>query len=365
MIQLRYYIILPPISTPVREAMILLLGRDDVRLLLDLPACIDAVDDSFRRHALGETIPPGVLGAHVDGGGFHVKTAGLRGQSGAPARFAAKVNANFPGNRDRHGLPTIQGVIALFDATDGRVLALLDTMEVTTLRTAAATALAARHLAREDAGLVTVCGCGEQGRGQLRALECVRPVRRAFAYDENVVRAESFATSMSAELGIDVRPVRELGKATAESDIWVTCTTARRWFLGRSHVRRGTFVAAVGADHPEKQEIEPGLLAASVVIADVLDQCVAMGDLHHALDAGVMRRGDVRGELADVVSGRVIGRQSADEIIVFDSTGTALQDVAAASVVYDRAVASGVGLHVDLARGSESWMPSRVSEVET
>ena len=345
--------------------MTLLLGRDDVRLLLGLPACIDAVEDSFRHHALGETIAPGVLGAHVDGGGFHVKTAGLLGQSGAPARFAAKVNANFPGNPDCHGLPTIQGVIALFDATDGRVLALLDTMEVTSIRTAAATALAARHLSREDAGLVTVCGCGEQARSQLRALACVRSVRRAVAYDEKVGRAEAFATAMSAELDIDVRPVRELGEATAESDIWVTCTTARRWFLGRSHVRHGAFVAAVGADHPEKQEIEPELLAASVVIADILDQCAAMGDLHHALDAGVMRRGDVRGELADVVSGRVIGRQSADEIIVFDSTGTALQDVAAASVVYDRAVASAIGLHVDLARGSESWMHSRVSEVET
>lgn len=280
-----------------------------------------------------------------------MKTAGMRGSPAIAPRFVAKVNANFPGNPDRHGLPTIQGVIALFDAADGRVLALLDSMEITSIRTAAATAVAAKHLAPPNAAVVTVCGCGEQGRSQLRAVACVRPVRRAFAYDLSADHAEAFASAMTSELGIRVTPVRELGDATVESDIWVTCTTAHQWFLGRSHVRHGAFVAAVGADHPEKHEVEPELMAASAVIADLLDQCAAMGDLHHALETGVMRREDVRGELADVVAGRVIGRRSADEIIVFDSTGTALQDVAAASVVYDRAVESGVGLAVDLAGG--------------
>ena len=336
--------------------MTVLLGRDDVRHLLDLPTSIDAVEVAVRRHALGQSIAPSVVGVRVDGGGFHIKAAGLRGvQSDGPGRFVAKVNANFPGNPDRHGLPSIQGIVALFDAADGRVLALLDSMEVTAIRTAAATAVAAKYLAPADAGLVTVCGCGEQARSQLRALTCVRPIRHAFAYDERLDRAQRLAGEMSAELGIDVQAVRELGDVTRESDIWVTCTTAHHWFLGRDHVRHGAFVAAVGADHPEKQEIDPDLLAANIVIADLLEQCAAMGDLHHALDAGVMRREDVRGELPDVVAGRVSGRRSADEIIVFDSTGTALQDVAAASVAYDRAVATGAGLVVDLATGSNRW----------
>ena len=336
--------------------MTVLLGRDDIRHLLDLPTCIDAVEVAFRRHALGESITPAVVGVRVDGGGFHIKAAGLRGvQSGESGRFVAKVNANFPGNPDRHGLPSIQGIVALFDAATGRVLALLDSMEVTAIRTAAATAVAARHLARENAGLVTLCGCGEQGRSQLRAITCVRPIRRAYAYDERLGKAESLAREMSEELGIDVLPVRELGDVTRESDIWVTCTTAHHWFLGRDHVRPGAFIAAVGADHPEKQEIEPDLLAASVVIADLVEQCAAMGDLHHALDAGVMGREEVRAELADVIVGRVSGRRSTAEIIVFDSTGTALQDVASASVAYDRAVATGIGLAVDLATGSHRW----------
>jgi ornithine cyclodeaminase/alanine dehydrogenase-like protein (mu-crystallin family) len=104
----------------------------------------------------------------------------------------------------------------------------------------------------------------------------------------------------------------------------------------------------VGADHPEKQEIEPELLASSTVVADVLEQCATIGDLHHALEAGVMTRADVHAELAAIVAGARPGRQSAEDIVIFDSTGTALQDVAAASVVYARARASGAGNAVDM-----------------
>jgi len=334
------------------------LARDDVRSLLDMRGCIDAVEDAFVRHARGQTVAPGVLGAHVEGGGFHVKTAGfLARPNGTRALFAAKVNANFPGNRDRYGLPTIQGLLALFDATNGRLLAILDSGEITSVRTAAATAVAARYLSREDSDAVTICGCGEQSRSQLRALACVRPIRRVIAMDLAGDRASRFARDMSEELGIDVRVVRELGEDTRRSDIWVTCTTSRRWFVGREHVAPGAFVAAVGADHPEKQEVEPALLAASTVVADVLDQCLAMGDLHHAIDAGVMRREHVYAELAEIVARTKRGRVSPDEITVFDSTGTALQDVAAAALVYERALAQERGIVVELGG------PSRPSPV--
>ena len=324
------------------------LGRADVRRLLDMRGCIDAVEHAFRLHAVGQTIAPEVLGVHVDGGGFHVKTAGLRPTSDRSPMFAMKINANFPGNPKRHGLPTIQGVIALFDATDGRVLALLDSIEITSTRTAAATAVAAKYLARIDPKVVTICGCGEQGRSQLRAILCVRPVQRVNAFDVDLGRATSYAAEMSSELGIPVTAVSALGEQTRDTDIWITCTPAHRWFLGRDHVRPGAFIAAVGADNGDKQEIEPELLASSVVIADVLDQCVSIGDLHHALVAGVMSREDVRAELSEIVSGRKVGRLSDSEVIVFDSTGTALEDVAAAAIVYERALACGAGISIDL-----------------
>jgi ornithine cyclodeaminase/alanine dehydrogenase-like protein (mu-crystallin family) len=208
--------------------------------------------------------------------------------------------------------------------------------------------VAAKYLARPDAATVTICGCGEQSRHQLRALACVRTLRRVFAFDVDDRRADRVAVFAREQLGVDARPVTTLGAATRETDIWVTCTTAHRWLLGREHVKPGAFVAAVGADNPEKQEIEPELLAASTVVADVLDQCVAIGDLRHAIAAGVMTRADVHGELADLVAGTIPGRVSPNEITIFDSTGTALEDVAAAGIVYRRALADGSGFAVEL-----------------
>jgi alanine dehydrogenase len=329
----------------------LILTRADVGRVLRIPDCIGAIERAFTRHSRGQTIPPGVLGTSVEGGGFHVKSAGLVNAAGGRPMFAAKVNANFPANPDRYGLPTIQGVIALFDAADGRVLALLDSIEITSARTAAATAVAAGHLAPDDA-TVTICGCGEQSRNQLRALTCVRSVKRVMVFDVDRDRAQRFAREMTAELGLEVEVVRSPDDAAGETGIWVTCTPSRRWFLGRAHVAAGAFVAAVGADNPEKQEIEPELLACSAVVVDVLEQCATMGDLHHAIDAGLMRREDARAELADVVSGKTAGRTSPHEIVVFDSTGTALQDVAATALVYERARSSGVGLTVPFGEGS-------------
>ena len=333
----------------------LVITRRDVKQLLGMRECIDAVEQAFLLHARGRTMPPGIAGTLVTGGGFHVKTAGMlapaESEPGEPDQhpmFAAKINANFPSNPDRHGLPTIQGVIALFDAENGRVLALLDSMEITSVRTAAATAVAAKYLARQDASTVTICGCGEQSRSQLRALACVRSLRRVYAYDVHADRARELARDMATELGLDVTVTTELGDETRASDIWVTCTPSHHWFLGRAHVTPGAFIAAVGADNPEKQELEPELLAASTVVADILDQCAAIGDLHHALDAGVMRVDDVHAELAEIVAGRRPARRLPNDTVVFDSTGTALQDVAVAMLVYRRAVAAGAGLAVEL-----------------
>jgi alanine dehydrogenase len=324
----------------------LLLTRRDVVDLLTIDECIEAVERAFRLHSEGRAIPPGVLGAHVDGGGFHIKTAGLR--VGDRSYFAAKVNANFPGNRERFGLPTIQGIIALFDLESGYPLAMIESAEITSVRTAAATAVAARYLARADSAVVTVCGCGVQARDQLRALTRVRPIRSVFAFDLDTGRAEAFASMMSRELGLEVEAAPDLGHATRQSDICVTCTTSRRAILHPGDVQAGAFVAAVGADNPEKQEIDPALLATSAVVVDVLEQCATIGDLHHALAAGLMTRADVRAELGEVISGRKPGRTSDDEIVVFDSTGTALQDVATSAVVYERAVAIHRGQRIML-----------------
>jgi ornithine cyclodeaminase/alanine dehydrogenase-like protein (mu-crystallin family) len=299
-----------------------------------------AVEEAFRQHALGKAPPPGILSLHAKDGGFHIKAAILTLDR---PYFAAKTNANFPQNGPRHGLPTIQGVVVLCDAVTGQPLAVMDSMSITALRTAAATAAAAKYLARTDSRAALICGCGDQAPAQLRALLGVRCPARIYAYDQDAEKALMFAAALGAETGLPITTVSDLARAVAESDIVITCTTARGYFITREMVQPGTFVAGVGADNENKQELDPALLAASKLVTDLTEQCAVIGDLHHAVAAGTMSRADVHAELGEIIAGLKPGRTSDEEIIVFDSSGTALQDVAAAAAVYSRAVERGEG----------------------
>ncbi len=323
-----------------------MLTRREVAALLSLDECIAAVENAFRLYGEGKTSPPGILGIHAHGGGFHIK-AGLL--EVGRTYFVAKTNANFPQNLPRFGLPTIQGIVMLCDAENGYPLALMDSMEITILRTGAATAVAAKYLARPESNVVTICGCGNQGRIQLRALTKVLPLERLYAFDQDAGRALQFADEMSSEIRLTAQAVGDLQSAVRDSDICVTCTTTKAYFLKKEYVKPGTFIAAVGADNAEKQELDPQLFVSNKIVADILEQCATIGDLHHALKAELVTKENVHAELGEVVAGKKTGRTSKDEIIIFDSTGMALQDAAAAAVVYERAVGAGRGITVDFA----------------
>jgi alanine dehydrogenase len=174
------------------------------------------------------------------------------------------------------------------------------------------------------------------------AMRAVFGLTHVFCWDRDPRRAEALA-ARSAEAGLPMQFVDDLGTATRSSDIIVTCTTASRPFLAPDMVRLGTFIAAVGADHPAKSEIDPKLMAKARVVTDSTDQCLSGGDLLHAVRAGTMQPSDVHGELGALLCGDRHGRTDPDAIFLFDSTGTAIQDVASAALIYERAVARGVG----------------------
>lgn len=324
----------------------LLLTRQDVVALLGIEECMAAVEGAFKLHAEGKTRAPGILGVHASDGGFHIK-AGLLDLT--RSYFAAKLNANFPQNPQRFELPLIQGLIVLCDGENGRPLAVMDSMEITIIRTGAATGVAAKYLARTASTIATICGCGNQGRISLRAIAKVRDLECALVFDIDRKQAEQFAREMSDELQREVRAVNELGDAVRQSDICVTCTPSKQFFIRTEDVPSGIFLAAVGADNEEKQELDPTLLPSNKLVVDLLAQCATIGELHHALDQGLMTRDQVHAELGEVIAGRKPGRTSTEEIIIFDSTGTALQDVASAVIVYERAVATGRGTKIDFA----------------
>lgn len=322
----------------------LLLTRGDVARLLDLDACIEAVERAFRMHGEGAVPPPGILGVHAGDGGFHIK-AGLYEKSGT--YFVAKMNANFPRNKQLFGLPSIQGVLVLSDGERGYPLAIMDSIEITVKRTGAATAVAAKCLSRPDSRVVTICGCGTQGRIQFEALLRVRPLEHAFAYDADEHQAIALASEFSGRLPVEPVTLANLGAAVGKSDMCVTCTPSRKPYLHRENIKPGTFIAAVGADSEEKQELDPSMFSSNKIVVDVLEQCATIGDLHHALKEGTIRKSDVHAELGEVVAGRKPGRTSNEETIIFDSTGMALQDAAAAILVYEHAITAGVGSRLE------------------
>jgi ornithine cyclodeaminase/alanine dehydrogenase-like protein (mu-crystallin family) len=225
----------------------------------------------------------------------------------------------------------------LSDAIDGRVLAVIDSAELTALRTAAATAVAAKHLARPDSKVVVICGCGLQARAQLAALREVLAIQEVVTYDVDTAAAVRFATEIAGSSSLSVRTSNDLATAVAGADVCVTCTTSTAFLVHTGMVRAGTFIAGVGVDNEEKRELAPDLLRAGKVVTDMRDQCARIGDLHHAISAGVMTTNDVHADLADVVAGRQAGRENEGEITIFDSTGIALQDVAAAIAIYESA----------------------------
>ncbi|MCK9368324.1 MAG: ornithine cyclodeaminase family protein [Metallibacterium scheffleri] len=307
---------------------------------------IRAIESAFLALANGDlqSLPVGHIPA--PGGGFHIKAAvSAHGER----RAAIKINGNFPDNPGLRGLPTIQGCIVLTDAADGRLLAVVDTIEITAQRTAAASAVAARHLARRDAATIAFIGCGFQSRYHLEALLALGEFtfRAARCFDHDPTRAEQLRL-LGIGHGLDALVASSPGDACRNADVIVTCTPAKLPVIGPKDIKPGAFIAAVGADSPAKSEIAPELMAIARVVPDITAQAAAMGDLRAAIQAGSMRASDVHAELAQVVSSARPGRVREADIFVFDSTGTAIQDLAAAAMIYDRACVDPAALRIDL-----------------
>ena len=328
----------------------LLLRRNDVQQLLSVGECMEAVKVVFAQYATGAVATPKVIGLHNDQGGIHIK-AGM--SNNVRNYFVTKINANFPQNPRRFRLPTIQGIIALFDAVNGVLLSLMDSIEITIIRTGAATGVATSYLSRKNAAIATICGCGNQGRISLRAIMQVRKLRKVYLFDTDPLQMERMANEFAAEnLVIMTINRSQLSSALKRSHIVVTCTTSKKAFIMKEDIRPGTFIAAVGADSEDKQELDPQLLVTNKIVADVSSQTASIGEFHHAIASGLVNISDLHAELGQIVAGMKAGRESDDEIIIFDSTGTALQDVAAASIVYEKAVANEIGFSMNFSNTS-------------
>jgi ornithine cyclodeaminase len=270
-------------------------------------------------------------------GQVYVKSAYIPGLEG----FAVKINPAFFDN-PQHGLPSVGGLMIFFRSDTGLIdTVLLDNAYLTNIRTAAAGAVAAKFLAREDAETAAILGAGVQAHLQLEALSLVRPILRARIWSLRHEDAVNAAAELSEKLGFPVVATANAAEAVENADVIVTATPAAEPILKDQWLRPGQHVTAMGADSEVKNEIDPVVIARSVYVADILAR--ELGELHHAIEKGLIDRDQSFSEIGEVVAGRAPGRRSPDETTVCDLTGVGVQDTAIAGLAVSRAKAAGAG----------------------
>ena len=313
--------------------------RKIVTLDLEAVAC---VENAFRALAtLPVAMPPILrLDIHEHRGEVDVKSAYVPGIDG----FAVKISSGFFDN-PKLGLPSGGGMMVLLSAKTGVVEALLlDNGYLTDVRTAAAGAVAARHLSREDSKVAAIFGAGVQAGLQLEALRLVRPIEEARIWARDAAKAEATAARLREKLGIMVRAEPDAANAAAGADIIVTTTPSTEPLIKPGFVSAGQHITAMGSDAEHKNEIAPAILRmADLYVADSAKQTRRLGELHHAIDAAVFGADEDVTELGQIIAGSKHGRRSASDITIADLTGTGVQDTAIATLTRDRARAANAG----------------------
>ncbi|AGS24475.1 ectoine utilization protein EutC [Rhizobium etli] len=308
---------------------------------LDL-AAVECVQHAFHSLATKTVAMPPILRLDVKEyrGEVDVKTAYVQGLEG----FAVKISPGFFDN-PKLGLPSTNGLMVLLSSKTGLLQALLlDNGYLTNVRTAAAGAVAAKYLARKDSAIAAILGAGIQARLQLQALTLVRPIREARIWARNASQAEALAGDLSKELGIAVAAFADPSKAVVGSDIVVTTTPADRPIVSAAWLETGQHVTAVGSDAEHKNELDPSAISrADLYVADSIRQTRTLGELHHAIAAGLVASDASFPELGEIIAGKKTGRMSDSQITIADLTGTGIQDTAIASLALERAEAAGAG----------------------
>ncbi|WP_274424383.1 cyclodeaminase [Chelativorans sp. YIM 93263] len=320
---------------------ILILTETELRKAVHLDTqVVETVEQAFAALGTGKVIMPPILSMAIAeaNGEVDVKTAYIPGFEG----FAIKVSPGFFDN-PKIGLPSLNGLMILFSAKTGLVQAvLLDNGYLTDVRTAAAGAVAAKHLAPQKVETAGVMGTGVQARLQIEAAHLVRPFERVLVWGRNPEKAQACANDIAVKLGIEASAESDPARLVAESQLVVTTTPAEEPIFKAEWLHPGLHVTAMGSDQEGKNEIEPrALVDADLYVADRVSQCEKLGELRSAVHAGVWT-GAKPTELGEIVQGKQ-GRVDADQVTLCDLTGTGAQDTAIATFALSTAREAGAG----------------------
>ncbi len=320
----------------------LLLSPEDVRESTQLPEIIDAIEGAFAAYARGDVQMPAK--SYIDlpryDGDFRSMPAYVEAEDWEAA--AVKWVNSHVHNPDRHDLPTVMGTVVYSDPETAYPLALLDGTVLTRLRTGAAAAVATRHLAPADATTLGLVGAGIQSYTQLEAIAQVRPIKHVVLSDVNEEAIAAFRDRYADEYEISEGAVTDAAACPV-----VSTTTPVREPIVES-VGEQTHINAMGADAAGKEELDPEVLQSAKIVIDDYEQCTHSGEINVPWEAGLLDDSDIHAELGDVVAGNAEGRTPTDGVTVFDSTGLAIQDVAAAHVVYEHADSESIGTRFPL-----------------
>jgi ornithine cyclodeaminase len=332
--------------------MTLMLTDHDVRALLPMPDCIEVMADALGQVAAGDAVLPlrTVLRVGETTNAFAAMPAILG--SGAAASLGAKIITVFPGN-DATPFDSHIGVVLLFDAEFGTLLAIADASSITAIRTAAVSGLATRLLANDDASTLTILGAGVLALPHLAAISAVRPIRRVRVWSRSGAadgsRAQRFAMRARAEFDVDVVVSTSVEAAVRDADVICTITSSREPVLEGRWLPAGVHVNAVGASVRTARELDTLAVSRSRLFGDRRESVLAeSGDVLLPLAEGAIEERHLLGELGDLITGRIAGRTSRDDITVFKSLGLAVEDVAALRFIHARAIATGRGVTIDL-----------------
>jgi alanine dehydrogenase len=324
----------------------LVLSEKAVKKLLTFEEVTNAVESAFRMKGLGHAqMPPKqYLFMKKYNGDVRTMPAYLEETDAV----AIKVVNSHPENR-KHGLPTVMATIILVDPRTGTPIAIMGGTWITALRTGAAGAIAAKHLAKSNPKNVGFVGAGTQARTQLMGLQSVFNIEEVRVWDLNEKAAAKYAEEMTIKYSqSSVCSVKSIEKAVQGADIIVTATPSRKPLVSAEWVNEGTHINCVGADAPGKQELDPAILVKSKIVVDDWSQSCHGGEINVPLAKGIIRREDVWGDICEIVAGLKQGRTSSEEITVFVSTGLAIQDAATANIVYRKALKQKIGKHVEI-----------------
>ena len=324
----------------------LLLNQNDVMKVLDMASCMEVVEKAFVELAYDTAVlPPRINLFTGDGLGLYMP-AYLK-EMGA---LACKVVTSYVSNPAKHKLPTIMGKLLLQDPETGDVICIMDGGYLTAVRTGAASGVATRYLAREDRGQkVGIFGAGAQARTQLHAMTVARDIARAYVYDVNDEAVGRFITDMASSLKLEIVRAASADQILEEADIICTASSSPTPIFDGSKVREGTHINGVGSHTPKARELDTAIIKRSKIIADSYDACLnEAGDIMIPIQEGAIDKSHLSAELGEVITGKKPGRTDVREITLFKSNGLAIQDVAAAKLVYDKAVQADIGTSVEL-----------------